>query len=160
MLFQGFHPTTTTNTTSSLSATQWTKLLLNFHLILRYLRAACTKDESDKDDEEDKDGDDCHEDPNQRSHLEKKRFVSWCLSERRTIQMTKFVWIPRGLECLFWPRLIRFANLNAANFLQNFAPHSEDGMANSQLSKKQEISENKFQQCFLWLTSSQASKLR
>ena len=33
MLFQGFHPTTTTNTTSSLSA-QWTKLLLNFHLLL------------------------------------------------------------------------------------------------------------------------------
>lgn len=35
------------------------------------LRAACTKNKSDEDDEEDQDGDDCHEDPNQRGHLER-----------------------------------------------------------------------------------------
>ena len=37
-----------------------------------HLRAACTKNKSDEDDEEDQDGDDCHEDPNQRGHLGEK----------------------------------------------------------------------------------------
>ena len=78
MLFQGFHPTTTTTNATSFSEQS------NFCKSL-YLRAACTKDESDEDDEEDEDGDDCHEDPNQRSHLEIK------MCELKNYSVRKFV---------------------------------------------------------------------
>ena len=131
MLFQGFHPTNTTNTTSSVNKVTFEL----WSLSLRYLRAACTKDKADEDDEEDEDGDDCHEDPNQRSNLEEKDLLD--LVEELFRWWQSLCEYQEGWNVYFGLGLIRFANLNAANFFQNFAPHSEDGMANSQLSKKQ-----------------------
>ena len=65
-------PTAATNTSPSLG---YIYFLLGDQLCLIemfHLRAACTKNKSDEDDEEDQDGDDCHEDPNQRGHLGEK----------------------------------------------------------------------------------------
>ena len=56
-------PTAATNTRLHLLFT-WRPIVSD-----RNLRAACTKNKSDEDDEEDQDGDDCHEDPNQWGHL-------------------------------------------------------------------------------------------